>query len=418
MSSEKEAIPFRVGRASKFSEEGAQLLANLTGVKDLFHPKDDGVETACCELEPTPANNKGNPHQKQRVKNSTAIQSRNMAYLSGLQEEDTAIVSVSERSQMNQHSEKNKDSINCVRMMDKSIDTGDLSFWTYVVPQHELRSSDEESENSFTLESHENPAANEAFIEGTVRVQGGDFDKDHSMGYGEYITRVKESMAFIQMRTQMLHELSLGEDPKRNNAKSLITTGKFIVEDKRKKEPDISSSISSASIAVKQARQLTVNPELVASASLDTSSINNTGASYAYSFCCSITQIDNKEDTCSGKKQQWDNIIIESSFKLSHHLRLKKTLINKIKKDDLLHRNMNLDKAPCGGDNASYLHILFISMGWLHVLNTLNAWIGVFTEIKMMDHQLREVDNISREENMVTILDERERYNKGKIIPL
>lgn len=95
---------------------------------------------------------------------------------------------------------------------EKALDTTDLSFWMYTVVPDDKSNLEEESYSDADSEELERRAANEKVLERVVAKDHEQVD-DHTKRE-EFRARVKESLSFVRMRTEMLQDLSLGEASK------------------------------------------------------------------------------------------------------------------------------------------------------------------------------------------------------------
>ncbi|KAI5055790.1 hypothetical protein GOP47_0029311 [Adiantum capillus-veneris] len=100
----------------------------------------------------------------------------------------------------------------CPRHFEKALDTTDLSFWMYTVVPDGSRNQEEESYSDADSEELERRAAFEKVPEKVVTATADDHGPlDERTKREEFRARVKESMGFVRMRTEMLQDLSLGE---------------------------------------------------------------------------------------------------------------------------------------------------------------------------------------------------------------
>ncbi|MCO5585603.1 hypothetical protein L7F22_039538 [Adiantum nelumboides] len=98
------------------------------------------------------------------------------------------------------------------RHFEKALDTTDLSFWMYTVAPDAKGSQEEESYCDADSEELERRADNEKVPEKVVTTTADDHGLvDERTKQEKFRARVKESLGFVRMRTEMLHDLSLGE---------------------------------------------------------------------------------------------------------------------------------------------------------------------------------------------------------------
>ncbi|MCO5606367.1 hypothetical protein L7F22_060555 [Adiantum nelumboides] len=129
------------------------------------------------------------------------------------------------------------------RHFEKALDTTDLSFWMYTVAPDAKGSQEEESYSDADSEELERRAANEKVPEKVVTTTADDHGLvDERTKQEEFRARVKESLGFVRMRTEMLHDLSLGEVSK-DESPVLLRGGE-------------TSFMSGSSVLLKHARKL------------------------------------------------------------------------------------------------------------------------------------------------------------------
>ncbi|KAH7281272.1 hypothetical protein KP509_36G038700 [Ceratopteris richardii] len=128
----------------------------------------------------------------------------------------------------------------CRPHSEKALDTTDLSFWMYTVVPNCKAKEEQETYSDADSEELERRAANEKVAEKVI-ISDEQEDVDEHTKREEFRARVKESLALIRMRTEMLQDLSMGDASNAGNA--TIAEGD-------------TAFMSSSSILMKHARKL------------------------------------------------------------------------------------------------------------------------------------------------------------------